>query len=178
MNLLPQIQEHFSKVDTPRYLDLKIQEIALNHLKLKDIGELRDRFDAQLYLNNLSQEIRAEFAFEKFLGMEFDFEKRMKKNYNRLQYQLNNQRVQLIPFSSKRSPILNTIENSVFIYLKPEKTAYIGPLLYKKQINEIVSYEIHPLEKNKIITLDHINFDDYIYFRSIKELLNILNDKT
>ncbi|TFV97521.1 hypothetical protein E4S40_02375 [Algoriphagus kandeliae] len=178
MNLLPQIQKHFSKVDTPRYLDLKIQEIALNHLKLKDVGELRDKFDAQLYLNNLSQEIRAEFAFEKFLGMEFDFEKRMNKNYKRLEYKLNNERVLLIPFSSKRAPILNETENSVIIYLKPEKFAYIGPLFYKKQINKIVSFEMNPLEKNKIIMLDQINFDDYEFFRSKQELINILNNKS
>lgn len=174
MITISKILELFSRVETPRYLDQNIQKIALSHLNVKDIGELRDKYDAQSYLNKLSDEIRSEYAFERFLGFDFDINKRMDKNYSRLEYRLNDCDIQISYFSSKYNPTISKIKPTVLIFLKPEKSAFIGPLIKIDYLHEIISKANSPMIKSKVVDLGSINFNNCIFFKNNEELLTHL----
>mgnify|MGYP005757007131 CR=1 FL=1 len=168
--------KYFKRVETPRYLDMKIQEIALDLFNLKDMGKLRDTYDAQRYLDNISDEIRAEYAFEKFIGIEFDFEKRKVKNYKRLEYQFSDKALQLIPITSKKIYPIKKIEDSIIIYLKPEKVAYIGGLIKKSQLKKYISSSSSIFGELNL-DLNKLDLNKVKYFENIEELIKVLNSK-
>lgn len=174
---ISKIIELFVRVETPRYLDSKIQEIALSHLNLRDLGELRDKYDAQSYLNKLSDEIRSEFAIESFFDMGFDFVKRMDKNYPKMNYNIGEFDVQISYFTSKKKPIISNIKPTILIFLKPEKSAFIGPLIQLDHLNEIISSEIDLLTKTITINIDKIDFKKCFFFKNKDELIKSLNSK-
>jgi hypothetical protein len=169
-----EISKHFKKVETPKYLDIKIQEIALEHLGLKDMGKLRDTYDAQHYYNILIEEIRCEYAFEKFLGIDFDFDKRKNRNHPRLQYIFCGKEIQLIPISSLKPAIVKKSIPSILIYLKPEKFAYIGCLLFNSDIEIITSKEESILSKETYLDLKKMNLNKMNFFNNEIELTELL----
>lgn len=173
---LSTVAKLFYRIQTPRYLDVKIQEIALSHLEVKDLGELRDMYDAQTYLNRLTDEIRSEYAFEKFLGIEFDYRKRIEKKYPRLHYSISGVDFQISYFNSKTNPIILSIKPTVLVFLKPEKSAFIGPLLNEEQVENAISNELNPIGRNMTIDLDKINFEKCIFFSDMKELKKTLEN--
>lgn len=166
------IYKLFNRVETPRYLDSKIQEVALAHLKVKDVGELRDKYDAQAYLNKLSDEIRSEFAFEKFMGFDYDIRKRMNKNFSRLQYKLDGFDFQLSFFTSKSNPTISKIKPTVLIFLKPEKSVFIGPLIHMNLLDEIIYKEDYPMINSKTLNIELVNFEKCIFFRNKEEFIS------
>jgi hypothetical protein len=136
------LKKNFHKIELPRYVEIKIQEVALCHLELEDMGKLRDKYDAQAYYNNLRVDISSEFAFEKFLGFgEFDWEKRRKKSYNRLEYNLFNSIIRLLPFSKDRKIIIpqNQINHHILVYHKPDRHYFIGGLIPKSNIKKFIN---------------------------------------
>lgn len=174
---ISKIIELFVRVETPRYLDSKIQKIALAHLNLKDLGELRDKYDAQTYLNKLSDEIRSEFAIENFFDLEFDFLKRMDNSYPRMNYSFGEFDIQIAYFTSKKKPSISKIKPTILIFLKPEKSAFIGPLIQFDHLSEIVSREIDLLTNTITINIDQIDFNKCIFFKNKDELIYTLNSK-
>ncbi|MCK0179107.1 hypothetical protein MWU50_07385 [Flavobacteriaceae bacterium S0862] len=96
---------HFSIVRVPKYISGKIQECALNHLNLKDMGKLRDRMEGQMYYNKLMNNILTEYALENILfKSSFDWDKRMNKSYKRKVYSIDGFNIHLITFNSDNYP--------------------------------------------------------------------------
>ncbi|MFC3881045.1 hypothetical protein ACFOSV_12700 [Algoriphagus namhaensis] len=168
------IQKYFSRVETPRFLNSKIQKLALSHLKLRDVGGLRDRFEGQLYLDQLTEAIRAEYAFESFLGLNFDWKKRETTDYQRLTQFIANSKIQLATFNLNKLPTINEIIPTVLVFLKPDKYAYIGPILFEEQLSIIKCKNVDPLNNKTIINLNELNFETMKYIKDYDDLLNVL----
>lgn len=49
----------------------KIQDSALTLLNLKDFGQLRDRYEGEMFYKRFTRELMAEIALEKYLGIKF-----------------------------------------------------------------------------------------------------------
>lgn len=168
------VQNFFSKVETPKYIENKIQDLAIKHLNLKDVGELRDRYDGQLYLNNLRDDIRSEFAFENFLSYQFDWEKREALDYKRLKYLIENKKIQLSVFNLNKNPSIDEIMPTILVFLRPEKYAYIGPILFENELGYFKKSNEDALAKKIIIDLKKINLVESLYFKNNEELIKLL----
>jgi hypothetical protein len=171
MNLsILKYQDSFKLVKTPRYIDLKIQECALSHLNLKDMGQLRDKLDGQSYYNSLRRDIIAEYAFEKVLGIQpFDWNKRLSKAYQRKQYKFGDDQIAIVTFQGLDLPKLpySSKNHVVLIFVNPGYGAYVCGLL-------ISSYKKGDW-KNNNLTLDSIDFEELKSFESVEELTNLLS---
>ena len=53
----------------PTPLRLKVEKIATNHLGVKDLFQLRDRFEGQAYMDNLLLKVSALYILEKETGL-------------------------------------------------------------------------------------------------------------
>lgn len=107
---------HFNLVKVPKYINGKIQECALNHLNLRDMGQLRDRMEGQMYYNKLKNNILTEYAFESILfKSSFDWEKRMIKNYKRKAYTIAGFNIHLITFNKGNFPKISIDNTNLYI---------------------------------------------------------------
>ena len=52
-------------------LRIEVQQVAINHLGLRDIFQLRDRFEGQAYMDNLLLKVAALNVLEKCTGLDF-----------------------------------------------------------------------------------------------------------
>ncbi|MCH6236114.1 hypothetical protein [Cognataquiflexum rubidum] len=136
------LKKNFHKIELPRFVEVKIQEVALSHLDLEDMGKLRDKYDAQAYFNKLRIDISSEFAFEKYLGLgDFDWERRKQKNYNRLEYKFFNKKIRLLTFSKEKKINLKESEicHHVLIYHKPDRNYFIGGIIFEENIKRLIN---------------------------------------
>jgi len=160
----------FKRVLVPRYIELKIQNVALIHLNLSDMGKLNDRMEGQLYYEKLKIDLLAEFAFEKVIGIkEFDWVKRENKNYIRKHYYFSEKSLNIVTFNGNNLPNLNQISNSniVFAYVNPDNRVYISGLATKKIVNDLNI-------NSKFTSNEDIDFGKFSSFQSVEELVFIL----
>jgi hypothetical protein len=77
-----------------------LRKIALNHLGLNNMNQLRDRFEGQLYLNNFLIRSYLEIAFERYFDVSIlsKVKKEMIKNYEP-NICINNSSISLIPYT-------------------------------------------------------------------------------
>jgi len=158
----------FQKVSVPKYIDVKIQNVALKHLELPDMGKLKDRMDGQLYYDKLKIDLLAEYAFENIVGIKkFDWIKRENKNYRRKQYDFNRKVLKLITFVGENLPTLNeeSANNYVYVYVNPDNRVYISGLATKNILKELLTTNEANINKN-------IDFGIFIKFTSLEELLD------
>ena len=96
----------------------KIQEIAVKHLKLKDVNQLRDKYDGQSYLDKLQIKIASLYVIEKEFGIElinFDFIEN-NKNFDFTLISIDNEKYRVIPFFFGTLPIFDiTIKDKVIL---------------------------------------------------------------
>lgn len=133
---------YFYRVLVPKYIELKIQNVALEHLKLPDMGKLKDRMEGQIYYDKLKVDLMAEFAFEKVIGIKnFNWEKRENKNYTRKQYDFNGKILNIETFIGDSLPNLNQVSNNsiVFVYVNPDNRVYISGLAKARDIKYLKS---------------------------------------
>jgi hypothetical protein len=108
---------HFEIIKVPKYISLEIQRCALQHLNLKDMGELRDRMEGQTYYDKLRYDILTEFAFENLLlKSAFDWNKRKNKNYKRKLYHIAEFNISLITFSEMNYPKINIDQTNLWVF--------------------------------------------------------------
>ncbi len=161
----------FQPVRIPVYIRSKIQECAINHLELRDMGQLRDRMEGQLYYNRLSDDIMAEYAFEKYIRLgDFDWHLRMNKNYKRKFYDFEFKNLNLIILDGETYPRfdLKRIKSCVFIYLYSESKAWISGLATQKLMEEF-----GVLNDNGITEIQQ--FENFLPFSNREELQLLLN---
>ncbi len=147
--MIRQIQ-YFNKVFVPKFIEAKIQECAIEHLGVRDIGKLRDKFEGQRYYDSLRLDIISEFVFEKFLDLgDFEWDKRRIKNYQRNSYEFGIHQIKVVNFSVGSFPKLNpqAISNIVFTYIKPDLKCYISGIGTREIISNISE---SPLEYNPL----------------------------
>jgi hypothetical protein len=157
---------HFRRISVPKYLEAKIQEIALLHLELPDMGRLRDRLEGQLYYDRLKKNVFGEYAFERIIGIrEFDWEKRESKHYVRGDYLINDKNLSLITLSSDDTPLIIGAgsNNYVFAFVNQSYRVYISGLITKSQLSKVAVHK----ELNQ---LEIIDFSESRKFSSIEEL--------
>ena len=127
--LSTEILTNFKSIVIPRYIVGNIQSIALGHLKLKDMGQLRDRLDGAAYYKKIYTNICMEFTFEKLIGIKaFDWEKRKPKSYKNGIYLTKNKKIRLINISSTIRPKVNALDFDAFVFVKviPDSKCYIS----------------------------------------------------
>lgn len=128
---------HFNIVKVPRYINNKIQECALSHLKLKDMGQLRDRMEGQMYYNKLRNNILTEYALENILfKSSFDWDKRMNKNYKRKAYSIEGFNINLMTISKHTFPKISLTQDNFYIIGVSDKDfkVYISGLATRELI--------------------------------------------
>lgn len=158
---------HFKTVKVPKYITGKIQECALNHLNLKDMGQLRDRMEGQMYYNKLRNNILSEYAFENILFKSpFDWDKRMNKNYKRKPYSIEGFSISLITFKTNNYPkiSLNHTNLCVMGVATEDSKVYLSGIATKKLI-KINGVNI----RDQIFELR--NFDQLITFSTQQDLI-------
>lgn len=166
-NLILNQLTYFRRVSIPKYIEVKIQTIALKHLNLPDMGKLRDRMEGQLYYTKLRTDIVAEYAFETIVGIRnFDWKKRESKNFKRKKYIFENKELTIISFENGNLPKINIadISNSIFVHVNTENRVLISGLATKSYINEIA--------KNKSKTFEISEFHALFGFSSVEELIS------
>lgn len=162
--------KHFKRVNAPKYIEAKIQKIALSHLNLSDMGKLRDRFDGQLYYDKLKTDIIAEFAFENFIGIKkFDWSKREIKNYKRKYYTFDHKELNIITVTKARLPKINpdVISNTIFIYVNIDNRVYISGVATKSLLLNYTSNST-----NRLVEFN--SFEILSEFNSVEQLIQIL----
>ena len=162
--------KYFKKVNIPKFIDVRIQETALLHLKLSDMGKLRDRMEGQLYLDKLKNDIFSEYAFENTIGLrKFNWEKRDKKYYKRKHYNFDNKTLNIITFTEDYFPKISIkhITNCVFINVNLELSAFVSGLASKSAISRIADES-----DSKIIEIK--DFKDFKSFSTLEELVCFL----
>lgn len=99
-------------------LRLEVQKTAINHLGLKDIFQLRDRFEGQAYMDKLMLKVSSLFILEKDRGINFidwDTIKWDKKaDYTLIKIKDTSYRV--IPFFYGSLPIVSTTIKEPIIF--------------------------------------------------------------
>ena len=125
---------HFNLVRVPKYINNKIQECALSHLKLKDMGQLRDRMEGQMYYNNLRNNILTEYALESILfKSSFDWARRMNINYKRKAYCVDGFNIELITFGKDTLPRIKLSKTNLYILGRANEDSKV----YKGQVRNI-----------------------------------------
>ncbi len=159
---------YFKRINIPKYIESKIQIIALKHLNLSDMGKLRDRMEGQLYYNKLRTDIFSEFAFENTIGIrKFDWEKRSIKSFVRKKYIFENKVLNIIPFVNENLPIISSehLKNCIFAYVNIDNRVLLSGLATKSQLNEISDKQ-----QSKIIEISE--FKNLIEFSSKEDLIS------
>lgn len=159
---------YFRRVSVPRYIESKIQMIALKHLDLPDMGKLRDRMEGQLYYNKLRTDIVAEYAFENIIGIRnFDWKKRCIKTFKRKKYIFDNKELNIISFENENLPKISAeyVNNCVFVYVNIDNRVLLSRLATKSYIGELIKKK-----KSKIFEISE--FQDLIDFSSVDELIS------
>ena len=175
--MIRQIQ-YFKRVPVPKSIEIKIQECAIDHLQVRDIGKLRDKYEGQRYYDLLRLDIISEFAFEKHVGLgDFDWQKRMNKNYQRKSYKLGGQVINLVAFSVGTFPKFNpeSVSNIVFVYIKPDLKVYISGFGSQEIIHTIAEEPVQYTPLNPEMKEVH-DFKSLIPFGNIDDLLQILQE--
>lgn len=178
MNELVGLKRSSVKKRFPRYLESKIQSVALHHLDLKDMGKLRDSFEGQAYFDRIRLALIAEYSFEKILRIEFNWDIRKKKQFKRLSYEIEEMKFLLVPFSSNHHPLipLKTEIPLVLCYLKPDNNCYVSGLVP----SEILKKSIHEIDTiGEKIDLNGTNLfsytESFLSFSNSKEFIENLN---
>lgn len=170
--------DSFKVIRVPKYIDSLIQQCAIIHLNVKDMGELRDRMEGQLYYDRLKIDILSEFAFETIVGRNkiFDWDKRKLKGYRRKHYIINNRNLTLISFSSSSFPQfnINKVENCIFCYVKPDQKVYISGLGLKSDLIEN-SFEIPSPVVSRDVNREFREFGKLRSFKNFESLCSLLD---
>ncbi len=168
------IRDNFKKLNTKRPITGKIQECALNHLNLKDMGQLRDRMEGQMYYNKLRNNILCEYAFEKILfKSSFDWDKRMNKNYKRKPYFIEGFNIHLLTFSTDNFPKISLDHTNLCVLGRAteDSKVYLSGLATK----ELIKTNGTKI-RNQIYELR--NFDQLIEFSTPQELIVKLKENS
>ena len=174
-SVIRQIQ-YFKRVQVPKSIETKIQECAIEHLQVRDIGKLRDKYEGQRYYDLLRLDIISEFAFEKHVALgDFDWQKRMNKNYQRKSYEIGGQTINLISFSVGTFPRFDpeSVSNVVFVYIKPDLKVYISGFGSYEVINSIAVEPLQYSPLNPEMKEVH-DFSSLIPFEKLDDLLQIM----
>jgi len=159
---------YFRRVNVPKYIECRLQNTALKHLELSDMGKLRDRMDGQLYYDKLKTDIFAEYAFEQLIGIKkFDWEKRDNKYYKRKQYNFEGKALTLVTLIDEGFLVLPEMlgGNFVFVYVTPQNQVFVSGIATKRIIKKLSAGQT-----SKTIQINH--FIGLIHFSSFGELLD------
>jgi len=157
----------FTRVNIPKYIEAKIQIIALKHLDLPDMGKLRDRMEGQLYYSKLKNDIFSEYAFESSIGIKnFDWEKRSIKNYERKKYIFGDKILNIISFDNDNLPQISAenFTNCIFVHVNTDNRVLLSGLATKSLLYELV-------KKNNSKIIEIAEFKNLIVFSTIDQLI-------
>lgn len=155
----------------------KIQESALTLLNLKDFGQLRDRYEGEMFYRRFTRELMSEIALEKFLGIKFinwAAKSKLRDFPNRLVYE--NLIVGITPLDFAEYPILIDEEITlpqIFCIKKGEDSVYICGVATKEiLLNNRKDISSLPMALGKKVVFTGIKH--LVKFDSIQSLEEIL----
>ncbi|MFN0257730.1 hypothetical protein [Pedobacter ureilyticus] len=146
----------------------KLKNIALKHLKVDNMNNLRDKFEGQSYLNAFLVKSFAELTLERFLGFSFIDEnlKTLRKDYQP-EIIVENKKLIIIAFKHDEVPKIRRIEFELAVFVSinlHNKTAEIlGFLDYKSIVDNCSDYTISPLTSKIFIG----SFSDFKLLKSV-----------
>lgn len=161
---------HFKTIKIPKYISLEIQKCALHHLTLRDMGQLRDRMEGQMYYNKLRNDILTEFAFENLLlKSTYDWSKRMNKHYKRKIYHIGEYNIRLITFSDKNYPKISIDYTNLCVFGRAtaDSKVYLSGLATK----ELIKSDGTNI-RNDVFELK--SFENLLKFSTREDLINQL----
>jgi hypothetical protein len=143
--LAPLIRE-FPQVTLSRRLELDIQNHCMRVLGVKDMGELRDRFEGQKYLDNALYKASSYFACANFIGQaDISLEKAL--DSNDLTFQIDGCSYGMLVFNFGELPLISITESPLILVLKKDvKTFSICGIATKEVLDDEKNYTI---EKGK-----------------------------
>lgn len=136
------------RIDYKQFVDL--QNLALMHLGLLDMNQLRDRFEGQLFLNKLLMRSYAEIATQNALNYIFidPDKKKLVKSY-RPEISIAGKTVELIYAPVDEYPLipkgLYDIGAVVFVNLQTRDTFFAGTVKQETLIKSVDKVSISPL---------------------------------
>ena len=116
---------NYPTISLSKSIELKITELVIKKLNLRDIGQLRDRFEGQAYLDNQILKISSYIALLKF------FNKNVPEiNINHLKDELyiiyQKKKYEIIPTSTNTLPSLdiNKVKNPAIVVIQKGSQNY------------------------------------------------------
>jgi hypothetical protein len=147
----------------------QIQKIAVNHLGLKDIFQLRDRHEGQLYMDSLILKVLALNTIEKELEIDLiDWDEvKWDKKADITLINLNKKKYRVIPFFYGGLPVVNpTIkEDIIFVSIRAEfKHGVVCGVLAKPNFDDPTQFTFKP-------SAVKTSMRKFIGFKFLKELV-------
>ncbi|WP_430813975.1 hypothetical protein [Carboxylicivirga sp. RSCT41] len=159
----------FKKIKIPKYIEARLQESALKHLELSDMGKLRDRMEGQLYYDRLRCDIFSEYAFEKTIGLSsFNWVQRDKKRYKRKKYLFKGKTLSIVVLNGDSFPRVSATHeiNYIFAYVTPEQSVFISGVANNSTIRMLAG------ENENIIEIK--DFSALISYTNLESFVNVL----
>ncbi len=115
--------------DISNTFKIKVQNIAIRDLKLKDIFQLRDRFEGQAYMDKLLLKTCALTTVESIISVSLlDLSKITSGKSVSLDLTIGNEIFQIIPFYDGSLPIVSTALKSSIIFCAVRRDYKVGTI--------------------------------------------------
>lgn len=113
----------FPQVTLSRRFELDIQNYCMKVLSVKDMGELRDRFEGQKFLDNALSKAASYFACANFLGLsDLSIEKVLVNDY--LSFEIDGYSHSMFVFNFGELPAIGSIDSPLILVLKKDKQTF------------------------------------------------------
>lgn len=160
--------------------EINIQNVVLKTLKLKDMGELRDKFEGVAFYNKFSRKILGMLAVEKLLKIKLvDYSKLSPKNFE-AKMLVDEKEIEIVTFDNGKFPVINKLncEPAIIVFKKDSKNLYICGYADKNTLNK---YQNDKLFNGNIVGSEKeksafTGFDFLKEFRTLDELKMLINN--
>lgn len=148
-------------------LNTQLHNIAIKHLGLQNMNQLRDRYEGQTYLNRFLTKSFSEFAVQKMLGVDFvTLELKENKRY-KPEVLFNDKTFEIIASSLDEYPLIPAggYDYAIFSFVNIERReVYItGFMSAKVLLNSVVSADLSPTKAKAYIgTLKDFSQIDFL----------------
>jgi hypothetical protein len=120
--LAPFIRD-YPQITLSRRFELEIQTYCMKLLGVKDMGELRDRYEGQKFLDNLLSRVSGYFVCANFLGAsELTLEEILGKD--KLSFNINGVSHSIFVFNFGELPQINQVDLPMIFILKKDNQTY------------------------------------------------------
>lgn len=152
-------------------LNTQLHNIAIKHLGLDNMNQLRDRYEGQAYLDRFLTKSYSEFAVQKMLGIDFvSLDLKASKSYKPVLV-YNGKNYEIIGSSLEEYPLIPKGEYDYamlsFVNLGRREVYVVGYCSYKNLLKLIDSADLSPTKSRSYIG----NLKDFSKIQLLDQLL-------